>query len=64
MPNRKIKFGIKIEKMWEGWWSFGICLSHSEDETYILINLFKWSVSIGNLYDDTELEFDADEWII
>ena len=50
--------------MWEGWWSFGICLSHSDDETYILINLFKWSVSIGKLYDDTEFEFDADEWII
>jgi len=42
-----IGFGIKIDKMWTGSWSFGICLSHLDKETYIYINLFKVSISIG-----------------
>lgn len=64
MLNKKTKFRVKVEKMWKGQWSFGACLSHGDDETYILINLFKWSVSIGKLHGDVEFEFDADEWII
>lgn len=60
MPNRKIKFRVKVEKMWKGWWSFGICLSHSDDETYLFINLFKWNVAIGKLCEDGW--FGADEW--
>ena len=50
--NNKVKpkFGIKIDKVWKGAWSFGICLSHGFGETYIFINLFKWSISIGLLF--------------
>ena len=45
-PN--IKFGIKIDKQWEGFWSLGSCISHTcFGETYLFINLIKWSISIG-----------------
>ena len=45
-PN--IKFGIKIDKQWEGFWSLGSCISHTCcGETYLFINLIKWSISIG-----------------
>lgn len=50
MIEGKLKFGILVEKVWEGSWSFGICLSHSFDgETYLFINLFKWTISIGKV---------------
>lgn len=49
MNNNKAKFGIKIDKFDKGVWSFGICLSHFLDETYIYINLFNWSISVGKL---------------
>ena len=38
------KFQIKVVKMFEGWWSVGINLSHDEFETYIHINFFKWAI--------------------
>lgn len=41
------KFRIKVDNMYKGNWSFGICLSHAWEETYLYINLFKWSISIG-----------------
>lgn len=57
MPIKiKTKFGIIIDKLYKGRWSFGICLTHDEPETYLLINLFKWSISIGKLYDYKEDE--------
>lgn len=43
----KVKFGVSVEKMYSGWWSFGVCFSHSRPETYVYINLFKWTISIG-----------------
>ena len=43
----KPKFRIYKEGMYEGIWSFGICLSHWEDETYVFINLFKIRIYIG-----------------
>lgn len=50
MIDGRLKFGIAIEKLWDGEWSFGICLSHSIDgQTYIFINLFKWTISIGKI---------------
>ena len=49
MEEIKAKFGIKVDTRWEGMWSFGICLSHWTEETYIFINFWKWSVSIGKL---------------
>lgn len=45
------KFGIRVDKREKGMWSFGACISHLMDETYLYINLFKWSISIGFLYD-------------
>ena len=41
------KFQIKVDPMWSGEWSFGMCLSHKKGETYIYINLFKWTILIG-----------------
>ena len=46
----KVKFGVKIDKLWPGMWSFGVCFSHSGAETYLFINLFKWTISIGKIF--------------
>ena len=48
-----LKFGIKVNRMPEGFWSFGSCISHAIEETYLFINFFRWSISIGWLYKDT-----------
>ncbi len=48
----KIKYGVEIDKMRKHQWSFGICISHDEAETYLFINFFKWSISIGRLLVD------------
>lgn len=39
-------------------WSFGICLTYDSylNETYIYINFFKWSISIGKLAYLKELD--------
>ena len=58
--NYSTKFGISIDKHSEGMWSFGIALSHFVKETYLYINLFKWSISIGFLYIAEE-EFFVDD---
>lgn len=50
------KFGIKIDRMHPSQWSIGICFSHFMDETYLFINLFIWSISIGLLYTYDECE--------
>lgn len=47
MPESKCKFGIKVDKLWKEMWSIGACISHSFNETYLFINLIKWSISIG-----------------
>ena len=52
------KFSIKTNKQPDGWWSFGACISHMEEETYLFINFFKWSVAIGFLYEFNEEEYD------
>lgn len=58
MPERiKTKFGIKIDRIGFGMprtWSVGICLTKDQEETYIFINLFRISISIGKLYDFDE----------
>lgn len=58
MFEEKLKWGFEIKKMYEGTWSFGICLSHSVEETYVYINLFKWTISIGKIlvYQEEEDE--------
>lgn len=45
--NDNLGFGIRVNDMFEGAWSFGICLSHVIDETYIFINIFNKSIAIG-----------------
>ena len=47
MPESKCRFGIKIDKLCKEMWSIGACISHSFEETYLFINLVKWSISIG-----------------
>ena len=55
------KFQVLVDKHPKGLWSFGMCISHANDETYIFINLFKISISIGKLYVD--LQCDNDDWL-
>ena len=50
MNEEKLKFGIDITKNVRGMWSFGICLSHFDDETYIYANFYRYSISIGKYY--------------
>ena len=47
------KFGIMIDKIGEGNWSFGINFSRDYKELYVCINFYKWSIAIGklNTYD-------------
>lgn len=60
--SNKTEFGIKIDKMYKSWWSFGVCVSHTDTETYLFINFFKWSISIGWLDIDTASETEEEEW--
>lgn len=50
MIETRIKFKVDVFKNCESMWNFGICLSHHFEETYIYINFFRWSISIGKLY--------------
>lgn len=61
MGEYKAKFGVKIDKTPRGYWSFGVCLSHADDETYLFINFFKWSISIGYMYDNA---IEDDDWFL
>ena len=64
MGEYKTKFGIvKDAKYPKGMWSFGICLSHYKEETYIFINFFRWSISIGKLYDYNDEECLSEEFV-
>ena len=47
MPEMRVKFGIKIDKIDKHMWSIGSCLTHCFSETFLFINLIKWSISIG-----------------
>ena len=55
--DQKPKFQIRLDKRYDGEWSFGIALSHIFKETYLHISFYKWQISIGYLY---EYEYD---WI-
>lgn len=50
MEELKLKYGFKADKLWDGTWSVGIAMSHGDGETYVYINLFKWSIAIGKMY--------------
>lgn len=43
----KSKWNIDIQKNPKEMWSFGVCLSHMVDETYIYANFYRWTISIG-----------------
>ena len=47
MNETELKFGIDIQKLDRDMWSFGICLSHWLDETYIYANFYRWTITIG-----------------
>lgn len=66
MIETKTKFKIDVFKKCEGIWSFGICLSHHFEETYISINFFRWSISIGKLYsfDDVGKAGEQNELVV
>ena len=49
-------FRIKVDKIAVDDWSIGSCFSHSFGETYLFINFFKWSISIGWLFKESEDE--------
>ena len=50
MNEEKLKFGFNIIKNDRGVWSFGVCLSHYRDETYIYANFYRYSITIGKFY--------------
>jgi len=47
MSEGKCKFGIRVDKIDMDMWSFCFGISHFFSETYLFINLVKWSISIG-----------------
>ena len=54
--NNNYKFAIKVDRHFDGAWSFGSCVSHSFGETYLFINFAVWSISIGWLMKESEDE--------
>ena len=58
MSERKLCWGIDCFKLHEAFWTFGVGLSHMFDETYIYINFFKWSITIGRIYKEVKNETD------
>lgn len=52
--NSDVKFRVKAQKIISNAWSVGINFSHWYDETYLFINLFRWTVTIGFLYCDLD----------
>ena len=52
--SKHTKFRIKVDPIIQEAWSIGLCISHWYDETYLYINLLRWSISIGFLYSEVE----------
>ena len=50
MEDEKLGFGIIVDKNTVNMWSLGINLTHWYRETYIYINLFKWTLMVGKFY--------------
>lgn len=48
----KKKFQVKVTKTYKAW-SFAIGIINSDDEIYMVINFYKWSIAIGRLYEYT-----------
>ena len=50
MNETELKWGIKIDKLdVPNMWSFGACISHWGDETYLSISLIFVTVYIGKM---------------
>ena len=49
--NCNVKFSIMTDTQPEGFWCFGMGLSHMGKETYVYVNFFRWYVSIGFMYE-------------
>lgn len=47
-----VRFGIKVDRMWERQFSIGLAFSHWDAETYLYISFIKWTIAIGFLYAD------------
>ena len=47
--NEKIRygFGVEVNKLDKGTWSFGSGISHGAHQTYLFINFIKWNIFIG-----------------
>ena len=54
MSEGKCKFGIRVDKVDKGMWSVCFGISHFFSETYLFINLIKWSISIGWLMQEVK----------
>ncbi len=54
MPESKCKFGVRVNKIDKGMWSICFGVSHFFSETYLFINLVKWSISIGWLMQEVK----------
>lgn len=47
----RLKWGVEFQPVQgKNMWSIGCCLSHWGAETYLYINLFKWTLTIGRFY--------------
>lgn len=53
------KFALNTTKHPKHMWSLGIGISHFDDETYLFLNFFRWSIYIGKMYVEVE---DFDEY--
>jgi hypothetical protein len=51
----RLTWGVELKPVTgEKMWSIGCCLSHWDTETYLYVNLFKWTLTIGKFikYDE------------
>lgn len=47
----KRKFYTRIYSFEDGTWSFGIGLSHSEDEIFLYFDFYRWRINVGYFYE-------------
>lgn len=47
--RRKARLGIEVLEMPKYWWCFGVSLQRMDNEIYLLLYVFKWSIAIGKI---------------
>lgn len=52
----KARFGFRIYRMSKKDWSLGVAFTHSFNETYLYLNLIKFNIVIGFLFQDKFFE--------